>query len=90
MAQTIRIREEDINNQRHEVFITVLQALNRVPSLPTIADSAGVSVQTLYYWMQGPTVHPNTRTLFAVAEALGYKIVLKRTTGRRGHLQRVK
>ena len=45
--------------------------------LGELADSAGVSKQTLINWWEGRTHSPQIRTLTAVADAMGYDIVLR-------------
>ena len=71
-------------DDRHEIFMTIISALHHA-HLPTIADRSRVSMATLYNWIHGPTLNPNTRTLFAVAESLGMHIAVRRYK-RRPHL----
>lgn len=41
-----------------------------------VADDAKVSLATLYYWLNGDTLLPYTRTLFRVATTLGFKVTM--------------
>ena len=68
------------SDQRHEVFLTLIAALARA-HLPLVAERAGVSYPTLWKWLYGDVVHPHSRTLFAVADALGFTITLTRRRG---------
>lgn len=41
-----------------------------------IAEQAGVSPATLYYWQDGTTKAPQLRTISAVLDVLGYALVV--------------
>lgn len=45
----------------------------------TLADRAGISVQTVYAFRSGRTIWPRYTTLFPLLEALGYELRLVRT-----------
>lgn len=38
-----------------------------------VAETAGISVQTIYNWFRGPTRRPQYATIVAVWRALGYR-----------------
>lgn len=76
--------------EQHQVFVEVLNALTRAPSLQRVADASSVSYGTLWQWLYGETVHPNTRTLFAVAHTLGFRVVLERRPRNKPMLRSVK
>ena len=63
-----------------QLFQMVLHDLNQYSgnALWNLAVEAEVSVQCLYHWKRTPPVNPQIRTVFNVAEALGYKIDYKR------------
>lgn len=46
--------------------------------LEDIAETAGISAVTLYFWVSGKTTHPRLSTLVPVADALGYDVTLTR------------
>ena len=53
-----------------------------------LADTARVSHATLYKWMDGTTRFPRLDTIFKVARAMGYDIVLQKRAGK--HLKAVR
>lgn len=65
---------------RHALFVEIIGQLAVKPwhDLCEIAKEAEVSPQTLYNWVYGETVSPLTRTLFNVAEAMGYRLKWER------------
>jgi len=46
--------------------------------LKDVAEYAEVSVQTLRNWIDGKVENPHLRTITAVADALGYNVVLEK------------
>lgn len=80
----------EANENLHELFLQVLDALSQMPNLAAVAQAAGVADQTPRNWLMGSTMTPNSRTLFAVAEALGFTIYMKRDRRRRAYLVQVK
>jgi DNA-binding phage protein len=62
---------------RHVIFLSIIRALGRA-HLPTVAKHSNVSPSTLYNWLYGDTQSPNSRTLFSVAETLGFRITFSR------------
>lgn len=58
-------------------------------NLVAIAEEAEVSVQTLCNWRDGKVFSPNTRTLFAVAEVMGYTTRFTRRGSLPKHLRRL-
>lgn len=46
-------------------------------TLRHIAESSGVTQQTLYNWLSGKCSYARTITITAVAEALGYRITVR-------------
>lgn len=74
----------DLTDQkdREKIFLELIDILNRYNDAEKkwIAEEAGVHWGTLYNWCSFKTWAPQIRTLAPVARALGYDIVLKRTT----------
>lgn len=66
-------------HQRHKLFVEIITRLARLDWAETkeLARRSEVSPMTLYTWVHGETVSPLTRTLFAVAEELGYRLEWK-------------
>ena len=48
-----------------------------------LAETARVSPCTLYNWLDGTTRFPRLDTIFKVARAMGYDIVLQKRSGHR-------
>lgn len=63
--------------ERHELFHALLEELEDY-NIQDVADISGVAVPTLYSWLQGRVMAPSSRTLFAVAEAMGYRLEWRR------------
>lgn len=79
MASAAKKIRPNIKN-RHALFVEIIGQLAVKPwhDLCEIAKEAEVSPQTLYNWVYGETVSPLTRTLFNVAEAMGYRLKWER------------
>ncbi len=45
--------------------------------LKSVSDTSGISLSTLYLWVDGKVRFPHLRTIVRVAEALGYEVVLQ-------------
>jgi hypothetical protein len=71
----------DTPKGREKIFLEIIDHLMRYNHAEKqwIADEAGISFQTLYNWCAGTTFSPQLRTIAAVARALGYEVVIKRT-----------
>ena len=78
-ATALKLDEES----RHHLFTEVIEELHKFDVMD-VAERAGVHFTTLYNWMRYETMWPSTRTLFAVAGALGFELkwVRKRGTER--------
>lgn len=63
--------------QRHFLFIHVINGIHRYPSIPALAKAAKVSEPTLYSWISSQVAAPRSDTLFKVAKALGYEVSWK-------------
>jgi len=63
--------------ERIEIFED-LKAIIADYNFDWLAETAGVSPQTLYYWVNGRTRKPRLDTITKVASAVGYKLKLVR------------
>jgi DNA-binding phage protein len=79
-------------DEREIVFVEVIYDLLMLSDheRKEIADSAGVHWTTLYAWMSVKTRKPRLDTVCRVARALGYEVILKRTSRNRPKLRVVK
>jgi|HubBroStandDraft_6_1064221.scaffolds.fasta_scaffold26722_6 DNA-binding phage protein len=61
--------------ERAEIVDDVCEAIRRSHlSLFNLAQKAGVSEQTLYFWLEGKTANPKADTLDKVCRALGLRL----------------
>lgn len=75
--------------QRHPLFLEIIEELPEW-DIASVAEVSGVHFTTLYSWLRGDTLTPITRTLFAVAEAMGYELRWERVEKHHAHLTLVK
>lgn len=76
-----KLKHEIDSDNRHQLFLDILGELGEW-NIASIADAAEVAPATLYFWLNGVVSNPSTRTLFAVAEAMGYKLEWKKAGGK--------
>ena len=62
----------------YPLFDALLDELWQSNEWHDIADEAGISYQTIVNWCEGKTLSPQIRTLTAVANALGFDILLRK------------
>lgn len=79
MASVLKVTKADFE-ERHELFLALLDDLEDY-NIADVAERSGIAVPTLYTWLAGKVVAPSSRTLFAVAEALGYRLEWRRVRG---------
>lgn len=68
----LRVTKADFE-ERHQLFLILLDELEKY-NIAEVAKLACVSEPTLYNWLSGNVIAPSTRTLFAVANALGFEL----------------
>lgn len=83
-ARALRLEHES----HYAVFEEIKEHLRHY-NIKSVSQLSKVAEPTLYFWLDGTTRKPRIDTLFRVADALGYEIVLRPITGRR-HLTVVK
>lgn len=76
-------------DERETVFVEVIYDLLMLNDHERreIAKNAGVHWTTLYSWMSAKTKKPRLDTVCRVARALGYEVILKRTSGNQPKLR---
>lgn len=73
-----------VASSRAEIVEIICEEIrSRRVSVAWLSEQSGVYQATIYFWLDGTTYAPRISTLVAVAEALGFDIVLQRKTGRR-------
>jgi transcriptional regulator with XRE-family HTH domain len=59
-----------------DVFTEIKRELMQY-DIESVSNVSGVHISTIYHWLEGRTKHPRIDTLTAVAESIGYMIVLQ-------------
>jgi len=71
LAKNLKQQKEDLN----EAFDDVLSELRKW-NIESVAEEAGLSPSTLYFWLSGQTKNPGKNNLINVAYVIGYKFAL--------------
>ena len=68
------------NVKRLQIFFTIIDALidKSGAELREISDHSGVSLPTIYFWLNGTTRNPRIDTISKVASCIGFEIILKK------------
>ena len=74
-----------VSDDEHTAIFNQLKDILAEYNLESVAYTAGVSLSTLYYWLDGHTQKPRLDTICKVAAAIGYELTLakKKATGPR-------
>jgi transcriptional regulator with XRE-family HTH domain len=73
-----KIKQVEDELKRTTLFLDMLTIIRDSGfSMESLAQEAGVAPATVYFWLSGCTKHPRIDTLYKIADALGYDIVLR-------------